>query len=63
MSFVEMGIGWFTPIERLLERVAVHGREHLDRALARGQGVLLFGAHFTTIEVGVRRARNARARV
>jgi KDO2-lipid IV(A) lauroyltransferase len=53
MSFVEMGIGWFTPIERLLERVTVHGREHLDRALARGQGVLLFAAHFTTLEVGV----------
>jgi len=53
MSFVEMGIGWFTPIEQLLERVAVHGREHLDRAFARGKGVLLFTAHFTTLEVGV----------
>jgi Kdo2-lipid IVA lauroyltransferase/acyltransferase len=53
MSFVEMGIGWFTPIERLLERVAVHGREHLERALDRGKGVLLFTAHFTTLEVGV----------
>jgi KDO2-lipid IV(A) lauroyltransferase len=53
MSFVEMGIGWFTPIERLLERVAVNGREHLERALARGKGVLLFTAHFTTLEVGV----------
>jgi Kdo2-lipid IVA lauroyltransferase/acyltransferase len=53
MSFVEMGIGWFTPIERLLERVTVHGREHLDAALARGRGVLLFTAHFTTLEVGV----------
>jgi Kdo2-lipid IVA lauroyltransferase/acyltransferase len=53
MSFVEMGIGWFTPIERLLERVAVHGREYLEQALARGKGVLLFTAHFTTLEVGV----------
>jgi KDO2-lipid IV(A) lauroyltransferase len=53
MSFVEMGVGWFTPLERLLERVAVHGREHLDRAFAAGKGVLLFTAHFTTLEVGV----------
>lgn len=53
MSFVEMGIGWFTPIERLLQRVDIHGREHLDEALARGRGALLVGAHFTTLEVGV----------
>jgi KDO2-lipid IV(A) lauroyltransferase len=53
MSFVEMGIGWFTPIDRLLERVTVFGREHLDEALARGKGALLFTAHFTTLEVGV----------
>jgi KDO2-lipid IV(A) lauroyltransferase len=53
MSFVEMGIGWFTPTERLLERVTVFGREHLDAALARGKGALLFTAHFTTLEVGV----------
>jgi KDO2-lipid IV(A) lauroyltransferase len=53
MSFVEMGIGWFTPIDRLLERVDIFGREHLDAALANGKGVLLFAAHFTTLEVGV----------
>ena len=53
MSFIEMGIGWFTPIDRLLERVAVHGREHLDNAFAAGRGALLFTAHFTTLEVGV----------
>jgi len=52
MSFIEMGIGWFMPIERLLERVTVFGREHLDAALARGKGALLFTAHFTTLEVG-----------
>jgi KDO2-lipid IV(A) lauroyltransferase len=53
MSFVEMGVGWFTPIERLLARVTIAGREHLDAALARGKGALLFAAHFTTLEVGV----------
>jgi KDO2-lipid IV(A) lauroyltransferase len=53
MSFVEMGIGWFTPIDKLLERVDIVGREHLDRALAAGNGALLFTAHFTTLEVGV----------
>jgi len=53
MSFVEMGVGWFTPIERLLQRVDIVGREHLDRALAAGKGALLFTAHFTTLEVGV----------
>jgi len=42
MSFIEMGIGWFTPLERLLERVTVFGREHLDEALARGNAVLRF---------------------
>jgi KDO2-lipid IV(A) lauroyltransferase len=53
LSFVEMGIGWFTPIEQLLKRVTVYGRVHLDEALAKGKGVLLFTAHFTTLEVGV----------
>jgi KDO2-lipid IV(A) lauroyltransferase len=52
-SFVEMGYGWFAPIEDVLARVTISGREHLDRALAAGKGALLFTAHFTTLEVGV----------
>ena len=52
MSFIEMGIGWFTPIERLLPRVAIHGREHLEGALASNRGALLVSGHFTTLEVG-----------
>lgn len=53
MSFVEMGVGWFTPIDELLRRVEIVGREHLDAALTKGKGALLFAAHFTTLEVGV----------
>lgn len=53
LSFVEMGIGWFWPIERILNRVEIVGREHLERALATGKGIFLVGGHFTTLEVGV----------
>ena len=53
ISFLEMGIGWFAPIARLRRLIRITGREHLDAALARGGPLLLWGAHFTTLEVGV----------
>ncbi len=53
LSLVEMGIGWFTPIGRLRERVDITGLEHLKAALAAGRGALLITAHFTSIEIGV----------
>lgn len=53
LSVVEMGIGWFAPIDELRERVELRGLEHLEAALAQGNGALLVTAHFTPIEVGV----------
>ena len=53
LSIVEMGIGWFCPIEKLRRRVTINGIEHLKAALAQGHGALLLTAHFTPIEVGV----------
>lgn len=53
LSVVEMGIGWFMPIEKLLRRVEIQGLEHLEAALSRGNGALLLTAHFTPIEIGV----------
>ena len=53
LSIVEMGIGWFTPIDKLRRRVTVSGIERLEAALAAGRGALLVTAHFTPIEIGV----------
>jgi KDO2-lipid IV(A) lauroyltransferase len=50
LSLMEMGMGWFGSPERIRERVRVEGAEHLEAALAKGRGVILFAAHFTTIE-------------
>ena len=54
MSFLEMGIAWFSPIERIRSLVEVHGFEHLELAVRSGRPLLLWGAHFTCLEVGVR---------
>jgi KDO2-lipid IV(A) lauroyltransferase len=51
ISFFEMGAGWFLPSDEILKRVTIVGREHLERAVAAGHGVLLVSAHFTSIEI------------
>jgi KDO2-lipid IV(A) lauroyltransferase len=52
-SFAEMAIGWFAPIDRLRRHIRVEGREHLEKAFSQGKGVILYAAHFTTLEIGV----------
>ena len=37
--------------EEILAMTRVEGREHLDRALARGKGVILFSAHFGNVDI------------
>jgi len=49
-SVVEMASGWFAKPETVRHRIRVEGAEHLHAALEKGKGVILFGAHFTSIE-------------
>jgi KDO2-lipid IV(A) lauroyltransferase len=50
LSIVEMAMGWFGDPEAVRARIDVEGAEHLAAALAKGRGVILFSAHFTTFE-------------
>jgi KDO2-lipid IV(A) lauroyltransferase len=50
----ETGITWWSPDSRLLAMTTVEGLEHLDAALAAGNGAILLSAHFTTLEIGAR---------
>jgi KDO2-lipid IV(A) lauroyltransferase len=59
--FASLGIGlfetaftWWASPERFQRLVTIEGRENLEAALARGQGVILLTAHFTTLEIGAR---------
>jgi len=52
VSFLEIGISWWGKSDGVLDNVTFIGTEHLDNAIAQGKGVILIGAHFSTIELG-----------
>lgn len=46
----EMAMGWFGPEQVVRSAVEIEGAEHLEEALGKGKGVLLFCGHFTPLE-------------
>lgn len=48
----ETAMAWWSPERLFNNRVHFKGREHLEAALAEGKGVLLLGAHFSTLDLG-----------
>jgi lipid A ethanolaminephosphotransferase len=48
ISLAEIGIAWFA---KDLPPVRIEGVEHLEAALSRGRGAVLFSGHFTTLEL------------
>ena len=53
MGLVEAAWSWWRP-DRGLPPCTIDGLEHLEAALARGRGAVLFTGHFTTLDLGGR---------
>jgi len=53
ISIAEMGLAWYAPLRRLRGLIQVEGRENLEKAVQEGNGVILYVAHFTCLELGV----------
>jgi KDO2-lipid IV(A) lauroyltransferase len=51
MGIAETACAWFRPVAYISSRFDLHGREHLDTALASGHGVILLQAHFTVLDL------------
>lgn len=59
MSVIEMGIGRWDSDKSIARLCEIEGLENLTAAQNTGQGIILLGAHFTTLEVSGRAIRNA----
>ena len=53
-ALLEIPLAWWITPARLAKIVKFEGAEHLNAALARGHGVILLTAHFTSLEMAGR---------
>lgn len=51
IALFELGLTWWAADARLRPLCQLHGLAHVEQARARGRGVILLGAHFTTLEI------------
>ncbi len=54
IGLFEIAFSWWASPARVSKLIRVEGTENLQAALARGRGVILLAAHFTTLEMGGR---------
>ena len=51
MGLIEALRGWSKPPKTLSNRVTIHGLENLEHALSFENGVILYGGHFSTLDI------------
>lgn len=51
IGVMETALGWWASDEKIKQLAHVQGFEHIKAALQKGKGVILCGAHFTTLEI------------
>ncbi|WP_293265547.1 LpxL/LpxP family Kdo(2)-lipid IV(A) lauroyl/palmitoleoyl acyltransferase [Neptunomonas sp.] len=54
IGIFETSMSWWMNDKRLNLPVTLKGKEHLEEALSLGKGVILLGAHFSTLDMGGR---------
>lgn len=51
IGLIETGMSWWINPEQFRDRVNIHGLEHYHKAKAKGRGLILLGAHHTTLDL------------
>ncbi len=54
IGIFELLLSWWASDKRLLPLLDFHGTEHIDKALAKGKGVIIAAPHFTSLELALR---------
>lgn len=54
IAMLESGMAWWWPNWRVQKHMTIEGYEHIEQALAKGNGVLLLMAHFLHLEMAAR---------
>ena len=52
VGFLETCIAWFNPGQIRPDMIEISGQQHLIDAVSAGQGVILVGAHYSTLDLG-----------
>ncbi|NQZ49157.1 MAG: LpxL/LpxP family Kdo(2)-lipid IV(A) lauroyl/palmitoleoyl acyltransferase [Moritella sp.] len=54
LAVIDTANAWFWPDWRIKQNMVIKGQEHIDQAKADGNGMLILGSHFLSLEISAR---------